>query len=116
MIVMMMASCIGQWTCTLGEIFKKGTECCSRSIREWRLTGCFIECCRMSIVSLYMTDDLPIFKFSETMIQTMWTYEVHSKSSRTASITKMSHVGYKKKLYVMKDEFSPCNLLQNYKF
>ena len=31
--VMMMASCIGQWTCTLGEIFRKGTECCSKRIR-----------------------------------------------------------------------------------
>ena len=76
MMVMMMASCIGQWTCTLGEIFKKGTECCSRSIREWLLTGCFIECCRISIVLLYMTDNLPIFKLSETVIQIMWTYVV----------------------------------------
>ena len=30
MMVMMMASCIGQWTCTLGEIFRKGTESCSK--------------------------------------------------------------------------------------
>ena len=29
---MMMASCIGQWTCTLGEIFRKSTECCSKRI------------------------------------------------------------------------------------
>ena len=43
MMVMMMASCIGQWTCTLGEIFRKGTECCSKRIRGWLLTGCFIE-------------------------------------------------------------------------
>ena len=43
MMVMMMASCIGQWTCTLGEIFRKGTECCSNSIKEWLLTGCFTE-------------------------------------------------------------------------
>ena len=28
-----MASCIGQWTCTLGEIFSKGTECCSKRMR-----------------------------------------------------------------------------------
>ena len=76
MMVMMMASCIGQWTCTLGEIFRKGTECCSNSIREWLLTGCFIESCRMSIVLLYITDNLPNFKFSETMIQIMWTYVV----------------------------------------
>ena len=76
MMVMMMASCIGQWTCTLGEIFRKGTECCSKRIRGWLLTGCFIECCRIGIVLLYMTDSLPIFKFSETVIQIMWTYVV----------------------------------------
>ena len=72
MMVMMMASCIGQWTCTLGEIFRKGTECCSKRIRGWLLTGCFTECCRIGIVLLYMTDSLPIFKLSETVIQTMW--------------------------------------------
>ena len=76
MMVMMMASCIRQWTCTLGEIFRKGTECCSNRIREWLLTGCFTECCRIGIVLLYMTDSLPIFKFSETVIQIMWTYVV----------------------------------------
>ena len=76
MMVMMMASCIGQWTCTLGEIFRKGTECCSKRIRGWLLTGCFTECCRIGIVLLYMTDSLPIFKFSETVIQIMWTYVV----------------------------------------
>ena len=76
MMVMMMASCIGQWTCTLGEIFRQGTECCSKRIRGWLLKGCFIECCRIGIVLLYMTDSLPIFKFSETMIQIMWTYVV----------------------------------------
>ena len=76
MMVMMMASCIGQWTRTLGEIFRKGTECCSKRIREWLLTGCFIECCRIGIVLLYMADSLPIFKFSETVIQIMWTYVV----------------------------------------
>ena len=76
MMVMMMVSCIGQWTCTLGEIFRKGTECCSKRIRGWLLTGCFTECCRIGIVLLYMTDSLPIFKFSETVIQTMWTYVV----------------------------------------
>ena len=43
MMVMMMASCIGQWTCTLGEIFRKGMECCSNSIRELLLTGCCID-------------------------------------------------------------------------
>ena len=74
MMVMMMVSCIGQWTCTLGEIFRKGTECCSKRIRGWLLTGCFTECCRIGIVLLYMTDSLPIFKFSETVIQIMWTY------------------------------------------
>ena len=74
--VMMMASCIGQCTCTSGEIFRKGTECCSKRIRGWLLTGCFIEWCRISIVLLYMTDSLPIFKFSETVIQIMWTYIV----------------------------------------
>ena len=72
MMVMMMVSCIGQWTCTLGEIFRKGTECCSNSIKEWLLTGCFTECCRIGIVLLYMTDGLTNFKFSETVMQTMW--------------------------------------------
>ena len=76
MMVMMMVSCIGQWTCTLGEIFRKGTECCSKRIRGWLLTGCFTECCRIDIVLLYITDSLPIFKFSETVIQIMWTYVV----------------------------------------
>ena len=76
MMVMVMASCIGQWTCTLGEIFRKGTECCSKTIRVGLLTGCFIECCRIGIVLLYMTVSLPIFKFSETVIQIMWTYVV----------------------------------------
>ena len=83
MMVMMMALCIGQWTCTLGEIFRKGTECCSNRIREWLLTSCFTECCRIGIVLLYMTDSLPIFKFSETVIQIMWTYEGRSKSNKT---------------------------------
>ena len=76
MMVMMMVSCIGKWTCTLGKIFRKGTECCSKRIRGWLLTGCFIECCRIGIVLLYMTDSLPIFRFSETVIQIMWTYVV----------------------------------------
>ena len=74
MMVMIMGSCIGQWTCTLGEIFREGTECCSKRIRGWLLTGCFIECFMIGIVLLYMTDSLPIFKFSETVIQIMWTY------------------------------------------
>ena len=76
MMVMMMVSCIGKWTCTLGKIFRKGTECCSKRIRGWLLTGCFTECCRIGIVLLYMTDSLPIFKFSETVIQIMWTFVV----------------------------------------
>ena len=76
MMVMMMVSCIGQWTCTLGEIFRKGTERCSKRIRGWLLTDCFIECCRIGIVLLYMMDDMPIFKFSETVLQIMWTYVV----------------------------------------
>ena len=76
MMRMMMASCIGQWTCTLGEIFRKGTECCSKRIIGWLLTGCFIEYCRISIVLLYMTDGLPTFKFSETAMEIMWTYVV----------------------------------------
>ena len=38
------------------------------------MTGCFIEWYRIGIVLLYMTDNFPIFKFSETMIQIMWTY------------------------------------------
>ena len=76
MMVMMMASCIGQWTCTLGEIFRKGTECCSKRIRGWLLTCCFIEGCGICIVSLHMTDSLRIFKFSKTVIQIMWTYVV----------------------------------------
>ena len=50
MMVMMMASCIGQWTCTLGEIFRKGTENCSNRIRGWLLACCFIECYRISFV------------------------------------------------------------------
>ena len=72
MMVMMMVSCIGQWTCTLGEIFRKGAGDCSKRIREWLLTGCFTECCRIGIVLLYMTDGLTNFKFSETVMQTMW--------------------------------------------
>ena len=76
MMVMIMVSCIGEWTCTLGEIFRKGTECCSNSIKEWLLTGCCIEWCGISIVLLYLTDSLPIFKFSETVIQIMWTFVV----------------------------------------
>ena len=76
MMVMMTVSCIGKWTCTIGKIFRKGTECCSKRIRGWLLTGCFTECCRIGIVLLYMTDSLPIFKLSETVIQIMWTYVV----------------------------------------
>ena len=76
MMMMMIASCIGKWTCTLGKIFRKGTECCSKRIRGWLLTGCFIECCRIGIVLLYMTDGLTNFKFSETVMQIMWTYVV----------------------------------------
>ena len=76
MMVMIMASRIGKWTCTLGEIFRKGTEWCSKKFRGWLLTGCFMKCCRIGIVLLYMTDSLPIFKFSETMMQIMWTYVV----------------------------------------
>ena len=76
MMVRMMVSCIGQWTCTLGEIFRKGAGDCSKGIRGWLLTGCLTECCRIGIVLLYMTDSLPIFKFSETVIQIMWTYVV----------------------------------------
>ena len=33
--MMMMASCIGQCTCTLGKIFRKGAESCNKSIRGW---------------------------------------------------------------------------------
>ena len=76
MMRMMMVSCIGQWTCTLGEIFRKGTESCSKRIRGWLPACCFIECCRIGIVLVYMTDSLPIFKFSETVMQVMWTYVV----------------------------------------
>ena len=76
MMVMMMVSCIGKWTSTLSKIFRKGTECCSKRIRGWLLTGCFTDCCRIVIVLLYMMDSLPIFKFSETVIQIMWTYVV----------------------------------------
>ena len=76
MMVMTMVSCIGKWTCTLGKIYRKGTECCSKRIRGRLLTGCFTECCWIGIVLLYMADSLPIFKFSETMIQIMWTYVV----------------------------------------
>ena len=39
MMVMMMASCIGQWTCTLAEIFRKGAGDCSKRIRGW-LSAC----------------------------------------------------------------------------
>ena len=66
MMVTMMTSCIGQWTCTLGEIFRKGTGCCSKRIRGWLLTGCCIEWCEISIVLLYMTDSLTIFRNSDT--------------------------------------------------
>ena len=72
--MMMMASCTGQCTCTLDKIFRKGTESCNKRIRGWLPTYCFIECCRISIVLLYMTDDLPNFKFS--VMQIMWTYVV----------------------------------------
>ena len=74
--MMMIASCIGQWTCTLGKIFRKGGESCSKRIKGWLLTGCFIEWYGISIVLLYMTDGLTNFKFSETVIQIMWTYVV----------------------------------------
>ena len=43
-------------------------------------------------------------------------YEVHSKSSRTPSITLISNVGFKKKLHVEKDEYWPCNLMQHYQY
>ena len=76
MMVMMMASSIGQWTCTLGEMFRKGTEDCRKRIKGWLPVCCFIECYRISIVLLYMMDDMPIFKFSETVLQIMWTYVV----------------------------------------
>ena len=76
MMVMMMASCVGQWTCTFGEIFRKSTESCSKRIRGWLPACCFIGCCRIGIVLWYMTDSLSIFKFSETLIQIMWTYVV----------------------------------------
>ena len=74
MMMMMMASCIGQCTCTLSKIFRKGTGSCRKRIRGWLPTCCFIECCR--IVLLYMKDDLPIFKFSETVMRIMWTFVV----------------------------------------
>ena len=73
MMMMMMASCIGQCTCTLSKMFRKGAESCSKRIRGWLPPCCFIDCCRISIVLLYMTDDLPNFKFSETVMQIMWT-------------------------------------------
>ena len=76
MMVMMMASCIGQWTCTLGKIFRKGAESCSKRIRGWLPACCFIECCMIGIVLLYMTNGLTNFKISETDMQTMWTYVV----------------------------------------
>ena len=76
MLMLMMVFSIGQWTFTVGKIFRKGTESCSRRIRRWLLACCFIECCRIGIVLLYMTDSLPIFKFSETVMQIMWTYVV----------------------------------------
>ena len=65
MMVMMMVSCIGQWTCTLGEIFRKGTECCSKRIRGWLLTGCFTKCCRIGIVLLYMQTVYPFSSFQK---------------------------------------------------
>ena len=65
MMVMMMVSCIGKWTSTLSKIFRKGTECCSKRIRGWLLTGCFTDCCRIGIVLLYMADSLPIFNFQK---------------------------------------------------
>ena len=74
--MMMIASCIGQWTCTLGKIFRKGAESCSKRIRGWLAACCFRECYRIGIVLLYMTDGLPNFKFSETVMEIMWTYVV----------------------------------------
>ena len=73
MMMMNMASCIGQCTCTLSKIFRKGTESCSKRIRGWLPTCCFIKCYKIGIVLLYMTDNLPNFKFSETVTQIMWT-------------------------------------------
>ena len=70
MMMMMMASCIGEGTCTLGKIFRKGAESCSKRNRGWLPACCFIEYCRISIL-LYMTDILPHFKFSETVMQIM---------------------------------------------
>ena len=34
MMMVMMESCIGQWTCKFGEIFRKGTECCSKESED----------------------------------------------------------------------------------
>ena len=76
MMMMMMASFIGQCTCTLGKIFRKGAESCSKKIRGLLPACYFIECCRIGIVFLYITDNLPNFKFSETVMQIMWTYVV----------------------------------------
>ena len=71
MIMMIMTSCLGQWTCTLGKIFREGVERCSKRIRGWLAACCFIECYRISIVLFYETDNLPNFKFSEIVMQFM---------------------------------------------
>ena len=76
MMMVMMDSCIGQCTCTLGKIFRKGAESCSKRIKGWLPACCFIECYSISLVVFYLTDNLPNFKFSETVMQIMWTYVV----------------------------------------
>ena len=48
-IMLKMATCIGQWTHTLGKIFGKGSESCSKIIRGWLPACCFIECYRIGI-------------------------------------------------------------------
>ena len=76
MMVMMMVSCIAQWTCTIGKIFRNGAESCSKRNRGWLPACCFIECYIIGIDLFYVMDDLPNFKFSEMVMQIMWAYVV----------------------------------------
>ena len=93
MMVMMMASCIGQWTCTLGEIFRKGTECCSKRIRGWLLTCCLIECCRICIVLLYMTDSLRM-EHLQIDIVPITDFDFQTELIRLSAVCKRHVAGY----------------------
>ena len=76
MMMMMIASCLGLWACTLGKIFREGAERCSERIRGWLAACWFIECYRISVVLFYGTDELPDWTFSETVRLFVWIYVV----------------------------------------